>query len=220
MDVVPNASHGQAPGSRVGTGAQLLANNGIERTHVRYNQPVSARSPLMPSTLGGRMPIAGRQRCEEAGLGDPVHANPVPLASLDFGWIVGRSIANYSFHEPDLWSLSFSGGGRLQTQSPWRALAAGCVVASSADHGHKFGLPEPVDVATLASRATGESRVAEARIGNSAPDLELHLENGATLQVLALSTGYECWQVTDPAGIATVVHGDGHASSWTEPEVT
>ena len=28
-----------------------FSNNGIERTHESYTQPVSARSPLMPNTL-------------------------------------------------------------------------------------------------------------------------------------------------------------------------
>ncbi len=39
-------------------GVGLLPNNGIERTHESYTQPVSARSPLMPNTFertGGRI---------------------------------------------------------------------------------------------------------------------------------------------------------------------
>jgi hypothetical protein len=145
-----------------------------------------------------------------------VHARPIALADIDLKWLVGQVMIEYAFSEPDLWTVSFSGGGQLATQSSWRVLAAARMVVSSADHGHRFGGPEPTDAAALASQATSASAVVAARVGASAPDLELRLENGVVLQVLALSSGYECWQLTDPSGVAIVVNGSRDAATWTD----
>ena len=147
-------------------------------------------------------------------MAEVVRARPIALSEIDLRWLAGTTIDALCFHEPDLWVLSFSGGGHLTTQSRWRILSAESLVVASGDHGRSFGLPEPLDVGELAASATSGSMVSAARIAAAAPDLELLLDNGLRLQVLADSRGYECWQVTDPSGVAVAVSGSGVASTW------
>ena len=136
------------------------------------------------------------------------------MSEIDLGWLAGASIDSFRFNEPDMWVIFFSGGGRLETQTRWRILSAESLVVASGDHGQSFGLPEPLDAVGLAVSATSGSTVSAAHIDAAAPDLELLLDNGLRLQVLADSRGYECWQVTNPSGVAVAVAGSGAASTW------
>jgi hypothetical protein len=86
----------------------------------------------------------------------------------------------------------------------------------SDDHGHRFGLPAPVDAAAAARAAMAGATIVDARVRDGAPDLVLRFENGVTLELLALSSGYECRQTRDPSGRCLVVSGSRHASTWTE----
>lgn len=149
-------------------------------------------------------------------MNDHSHPKPIDLSSLDLHWLLGRSVAAYSFSEPDLWVLSLSGGGSISTESVWRLLTLDGMAVSSADHGHPLGLPAPVDAAALAMLVTSTSPIVAARVDPRAPDLIVQFENKSVLQVLATSTGYECWQVCDPSGACTVVDGHRNASTWTE----
>lgn len=151
-------------------------------------------------------------------MGGVVRTQPARLEDEDFRWMVGRSITEIDFAEPDSWWLRFSGGGQLSTHhGVWRLLAEGPMVVSSEDHGHQFGLPEPVDVVGESLDALRGSRVNTVRVRDGAPDLELCLSNGLVLEVLALSMGYECWETRDPAGRCVVVSGSRTASVWQEP---
>jgi hypothetical protein len=149
-------------------------------------------------------------------MGDITPMKRIDLSSIDLRWILGSSVASYSYFEPDFWVLSLSGGGSISTQSVWRLLMSDGMAVSSADHGHPFGLPAPVDAAARALLVTSTSVIVEAHVDPRAPDLLAQFENGAVLQVLATSIGYECWQVCEPSGACTVVDGSRNASTWTE----
>jgi hypothetical protein len=147
-------------------------------------------------------------------------AESTALLREDFSWMEGRSFLTIVFHEPALWLFGLSGGGNLSTATgTWRVVRDNSVLVSSEDHGHSFGLPAPVDSAAEATAATLNATIRSARLGSGAPDLEIILTNGVRLEVLALSRGYECWQVSDPSGRCVVVHGSGHASAWLQPPV-
>ena len=142
------------------------------------------------------------------------HSQPARLDDEDLGWMTGRSVEAVSFHEPTLWVLQLSTGGLLSTEFTWRLSATTGLVACSGDHGHWFGLPAPVDAAGLAMSALAGRRIVRAAIRSGAPDLEIHLEGGFLLELLALSQGYECWQVEDPSGRCVIAHGNREMSTW------
>ncbi len=148
-------------------------------------------------------------------MGDIIHTKRIDLSSVDLRWMLGRSVVAYSFSEPDFWVISLSGGGSISTQDVWRLMTPARMAVSSVDHGHQFGLPEPVDAAARAMLETSSSVIVEAHVDDRAPDLLVQFENGSVLQVLATSTGYECWQVSEPSGACTVVDGCRNASTWT-----
>ena len=91
------------------------------------------------------------------------------------------------------------------------------MVVCSQDHGHPFGLPAPGDAVGAALSAPRGARIERVRVRDGAPDLELHFSNRLTLEVLALSAGYECSEVRDPSGRCVDVTGSRDASTWQEP---
>ena len=151
-------------------------------------------------------------------MGDIVHGRRIPLAEVDLSWLVGTAITTFRFHPPFFWVISFSSGGSISTDSDWRILSADCMVVSSVDHAQSFGLPEPLDSGALASSATRMATVSAVYVADSAPDLELSLDSGLRFQVLAVSRGYECWQVADPSGVVVVVDGDRNATQFERPK--
>ena len=144
-----------------------------------------------------------------------IHTTRTQLENEDFGWLVGRSLSSLRFAEPGSWWFDFASGGQIATHGGvWRLLASDELVATSADHGHLFGLPAPVDAVHEATTAMRNAHVIAARIRDGAPDLEVRLSNGLTLEVLVFSSGYECWETTDPSGRCVVVSGRRDASTW------
>lgn len=147
-----------------------------------------------------------------------VVAAPVKLGNECVQWLVGRTVDDVTFADPGSWWLEISGGGVIATHGgPWRLSTPAEMVASSEDHGHRFGLPSPLDaVDSLRSRVKG-SQVTESSIRDGAPDLVLRFDSGLILEVLALSVGYENWEARDPSGRCIVVYGSRNAAAWQDP---
>lgn len=146
-----------------------------------------------------------------------IHAHATRLEDEGFGWLAGLSIVEIEHAEPSSWWFRLSKGGELSTHGGvWRLQSPERLVVASEDHGHAFGLPAPLDAPRAARTALHGAHVLEARVRAGAPDLELRLSNGLMLELLALSSGYECWQVCDPAGRCVVVSGSRAASCWQE----
>jgi hypothetical protein len=147
-----------------------------------------------------------------------VVAVPVQLGNELVQWLVGQSVDDVKFAEPGSWWLDISGGGAIAAHGgTWRLSTRDRMVASSEDHGHHFGLPAPLDaVDSLRSRIKG-ALVTESSIRDGAPDLVLRFDSGLVLEVLALSIGYENWEVRDPNGRCIVVHGSRDAATWQDP---
>ena len=131
------------------------------------------------------------------------------MSSPDLAWMLGRRIDAASFVEPTSWWFELRGGGALRADTLWRIVAAGRVEATSADHGHRFGLPEPVDSATRATRALSGSTVRRASITEDTGDVMLQFDNGARLEILTTSSGYESWSIFLPTGEEIIGVGGG-----------
>ncbi len=145
-----------------------------------------------------------------------VEVRAIELVDVHLEWMVGQSIVAFSFYEPNLWSMLLSGGGWISTQDPWRLLATDRMIVGSSEHGHSYGLPEPVDAVATAMAETAGAAIVEARIGEAAPDLFVRFANGIVLEILTTSMAYECWTVRDAAGICVVIRGSRTAGTWTD----
>jgi hypothetical protein len=149
-------------------------------------------------------------------VGNIIHTTRIDLSKVDFAWMLGRTVDAYSFYEPCLWTMTLSGGGSMSTEAIWRVSSLTDLIASSTDHGHQFGLLSPVDAAARAREATSSSAIVGVEVRAAAPDLVMRFANGAVLEVLATSCGYECWQIKGPTGTCTVVDGCRNASTWND----
>ena len=93
----------------------------------------------------------------------------------------------------DSWTFVFSDNIYASSTGFWRLLKDASIHAVSFDHGHQFGLPEPVD---LIARMTGEltgKRLIGIHVDKDTGDLTLTLTDSLVLQIYTASTGYETY---------------------------
>jgi hypothetical protein len=102
----------------------------------------------------------------------------VSVERLDYSWFVG-----------------FGAGITVATEAHWRLIADGRIVVTSEDHGHQFGLPEPVDAAARLLARTRGHQSSGAAIDPSTGDLTIDFVERMQLQFLQTSLGYESWRL-------------------------
>ena len=144
-----------------------------------------------------------------------IEPRQVDLSLEDLDWLKGRAALDVRFEEPESWWFDFSDGAFVASDgSPWRLLTADRVVACSIDHGQPFGQGRPLDQLSLTRFAIQNRVVRGIEVGPVAPDLIISIDGGLRLEILAVSTGYECWQVRDPKGRTLVVNGARQAFAF------
>ena len=97
------------------------------------------------------------------------------------------------------WFFGFSGEVFLATETSWRLINDDRIVVTSEDHGHQFGLPEPVDAVSVLSSIVGRT-VERVGIDASSGDLTLEFSGRVRLQLLQMSSGYESWSLSSRGG--------------------
>jgi hypothetical protein len=105
------------------------------------------------------------------------------------------------------WFFRFGCDITVATESTWRLINEGRVVVTSEDHGHQFGLPEPVDASSVQSGTVGVT-VEAAAISASTGDLNVEFSGRAQLQLLQTSSGHESWRLS-VQGTETICMGGG-----------
>lgn len=91
----------------------------------------------------------------------------------------------------DHWIFSFEGDIYGSSSGFWRLLQDQEIVAVSADHGHKFGLPAPIDmVQRVGSCLTGQ-HLQRIEVCEGTGDLKFSLTGGYTIEIFTSSNGYE-----------------------------
>ena len=106
------------------------------------------------------------------------------------------------------WLFKFTDDIVVATESIWRLIDEDCIVVASEDHGHAFGLPEPVDaVERVLARTVGRS-VEAAGVSRTSGDLTIKFGKQAHLQLLQVSCGYESWRLCVD-GSETICAGGG-----------
>src|SRR5262245_53342123 len=127
-----------------------------------------------------------------------IHAQSTHLADESWTWLIGATVVAIE-HDEHTWRFLFSNGGQCQADGgTWTLAGPSGLVAASDDHGHKFGLPAPVDCIGEAMAALRGHQVVDAVVSHGRPDLVIRFDSQLRLDVLALSRGYECWCTTDP----------------------
>lgn len=100
------------------------------------------------------------------------------------------------------WWFHFKGYGTLSTSVPWRIDFDGGIHIGYDDHGHRFGLPEPVDAYERIKTVT-EGKDVEVVDVSEVGDIAMRFSGGAVLRVFPSHLGYDCWdfQRPDESGI-------------------
>ena len=106
------------------------------------------------------------------------------------------------------WSFNFSGDVVVATESLWRLITEERIIVTSEDHGHPFGLPEPVDARSRVLSSVLNRLVETASIHSPSGDLTLEFIGNIRLQFLQTSCGYESWRLNAP-GSETICRGGG-----------
>ena len=120
------------------------------------------------------------------------------MSVSDLSWIAGQHVEAVSLTEPVSWWFKFSDGTSLRADTPWRIVSNERVEVTSGDHQHRFGLPEPVDAGARAMEVLGRRKAIRVSLVKATQDLVFEFDNGARLEILTTSMGYEGWSITSP----------------------
>ena len=128
------------------------------------------------------------------------------LQTLTGKRVTSATSAEFSFH------LGFDGGAALTIECLWRFVRDGVVVLSSRDHGHKFGLPTPVDALGQFELRVVDLVVSTATVPAGGPaDLAIAFTDGLRLDCIVDSSGYESWSLSCPTP-TFIVFGGGQVT--------
>lgn len=95
----------------------------------------------------------------------------------------------------DSWVIIFSNDVSVSITALWRLLKDERIKLISADHGHTFGLPKPVDVNTeLTTCLTGKKLTSIIIMQNTA-DMVLVFTDGFKIVIFISSGGYESYNL-------------------------
>ena len=92
------------------------------------------------------------------------------------------------------WFFHFEDGVDVQASGFWRFLKDGEINLVSLDHGHQFGLPNPVDLQELINEKCRGQKVLELKVKDGTGDLHVVMTTGLILEIFIASTGYETYQ--------------------------
>ena len=108
----------------------------------------------------------------------------------------GLSVSTIEKLPFDYWVFQFGSGVVLSTQSQWRLLSQEAILLTSDDDGQQYGLPEPVDALARIRELLEDRVVATVEVAQASADFTIFFDNGAVLQIVNLSSGYEAWTLT------------------------
>jgi hypothetical protein len=124
--------------------------------------------------------------------------------------LAGRTCDEVKFDpETGGWVFLFSDGVTLRVEAPWRIVSEGIIAVAGRDHGHKLGLPAPIDAIKVASGLLVGRSVATAVAKKPVADLAIRFEDGRMLEVFNESSGYEGWELNGPGDRWVVAQGGG-----------
>lgn len=132
---------------------------------------------------------------------------------FDLGWLVGQTLTGVEDAGHGSWRFHF-GDAEVRADCPWRVVRDGGIALSSEDHGHQYGLPQPVDAGAACRALLVGAVVSAAAIRAETRDIAVGFGPGTRLEVVPLSSGYESWQVSGPGRQVVVAQGGGNLVAW------
>ena len=98
--------------------------------------------------------------------------------------------------DADSWYFVFEGKTSFNLYSFWRLLVNKEICEVSFDNGHKFGLPEPVELVERITRELTGGSLLEIKVKQNTGDLLLTLTDNIQIEVFISSMGYETYNFT------------------------
>lgn len=118
----------------------------------------------------------------------------------------GKKIVGYSILEHGYSLIELSGQTRISVESICRYIGTDGFFICSSDHGHQFGRPTAYDAASGIREKILGKNILEVEVIKSANDLVIKFDTGR-LEIICISSGYECYQVTVPNNPEIIVIG-------------
>jgi hypothetical protein len=112
-----------------------------------------------------------------------------------------------------VWAFDFEIAG-LTVECPWRIVVDGGVVLGGCDHGHKFGLPAPVDVMSETMRWLATRKVERVEVNRVTGDLCVKFIPEAQIDAFNNSGGFEGWSCGTREGLQVFALGGGKLAIW------
>ena len=96
--------------------------------------------------------------------------------------------------DADGWIFCFADEIYVNVSGFWRLLVDNKIFYVSLDNGHRFGLPNPLDLAEELRKQLAGKRLIKIEIAKNTYDLTLTLTDGHKLEIYIASSGYETYQ--------------------------
>jgi len=148
-------------------------------------------------------------------MGQFILTSAVDYKDIDLSWMTRRVITEVSFYDPAMWSFIFGPDVYIQVECLWRIVEHGRVVLTNQDHGHKFGLPAPMDAVAMSTELLAGRSISAVQLRDATADIVIEFSGDLRLEIIPISAGYERWQLRDPFGASYVAQGGGQISTWT-----
>jgi hypothetical protein len=97
-------------------------------------------------------------------------------------------------NDSDTWYFYFANNIFASSTGFWRLLKANRINLVSFDHGHQFGLPQPVDLSERLTKQLTGKKLTEIRVDKDTADLTLVISEYIKIQIFIASTGYESYE--------------------------
>ena len=132
---------------------------------------------------------------------------PLPETNRPFSpsdVLLGKALSSIEKLPSRYWVFHFGDAVWLNVEAPWRVLSPSSILVTSEDDSQKFGMKTPVDAAATLRRILESHQVTLVVVDPVSSDLRIQFDNEATLEVVNLSSGYECWTLNRNDGFIMV----------------
>jgi hypothetical protein len=121
----------------------------------------------------------------------------------------GLTCTRVELYAEHSWSFDFEGKFGINVQCPWRIVNESGIALGAEDHEQKFGLPKPVDGASLAQQLLSSVALEEVVVIEKTGDINLVFESGVSLEIFNDSSGFEGWNCATASGRQVIGMGGG-----------
>lgn len=129
------------------------------------------------------------------------HFEQITCEKTDLAWLIGRSVTDVIFNEPERWCFNFGENGSITAECLWRIIEHGRIKLCSKDHGHKFGHASHIDAAVKSVELLAGRTVKAFRVREVTTDITIEFSDDWLLEIIPDSSGYESWQVYEASGV-------------------